>query len=169
MLGIPFTVRSPDIDETPQAGEQAAEYVGRLAVEKALAVAAPGELVLAADTTVALNGEILGKPVDADDAVAMLTRLVGRAHQTHTGMALVDGTTGQVLRSAVDTTQVAMRTVDTDTLRWYVGTGEPLDKAGSYAVQGAGSILVDRLDGNVQTVVGLTMTIVHNWLHTYTV
>jgi septum formation protein len=169
MLGIPFAVRSPDIDETPRTDEQAAAYVGRLAVEKALAVAAPGELVLAADTTVALNGEILGKPADAEDAIQMLQRLAGRAHQTHTGMALVDGTSGEVLRTAVDTTQVTMRAVDIDTLRWYVGSGEPLDKAGSYAVQGIGSVLVDRIDGNVHTVIGLTMTTVHNWLRTYTV
>jgi septum formation protein len=167
MLGIPFAVRSPDIDESPMAGEPASQYVGRLAVEKALAVAQPGELVLAADTTVALNGEILGKPLDADDAVAMLARLVGHAHQTHTGMALVDGSTGEVLRAIVDTTQVVMRAVDHDTLRWYVSTGEPLDKAGSYAVQGIGSVLVDRLNGNVHTVIGLTMTTVHHWLSTY--
>ncbi len=167
MLGIPFTVRSPDIDESPATGEAASQYVGRLAIEKALAVAQAGELVLAADTTVALNGEILGKPLDADDAVAMLTRLVGHAHQTHTGMALVDGSNGEVLRATVDTTQVVMRAVDHDTLRWYVGTGEPLDKAGSYAVQGVGSVLVDRLDGNVHTVIGLTMTTVYNWLSAY--
>ncbi len=167
MLGIPFAVRSPDIDESPRAGEHADQYVGRLAIEKALAVAATGELVLAADTTVALDGEILGKPADADDAVRTLQRLVGNTHQTHTGMALVDGTTGEILRSSVDTTQVAMRAVDSATLRWYVGTGEPLDKAGSYAVQGIGSVLIDRLDGNVHTVIGLTMPTVYEWLSSY--
>jgi septum formation protein len=165
MLGIPFTVRPADLDETPHPGEAAQPYVGRLSVEKALAVAQPGELVLAADTTVALDGEILGKPLDVEDAVATLMRLSGRPHQTHTGMAVVDGTTGAVLHQLVDTTQVHMRTYDEVTARWYVATGEPLDRAGSYAVQGIGSTLVARVDGNVQTVVGLTMTVMYEWLH----
>jgi septum formation protein len=167
LLGLPFTVRAADLDETPRSGEPAAEYVGRLAVEKAVAVARPGELVLAADTTVALDGEILGKPIDRADAVATLHRLGGRSHQTHTGMALVDGSSGTVLHAVVDTTQVLMRPADSDLIEWYVSTGEPLDKAGSYAVQGAGSVLIDRIDGNVQTVIGLTMTVVHDWLSPY--
>lgn len=166
-LGIAFSVRPADLDETPHVGEPADRYVGRLAREKALAVARPGELVLAADTTVALEGEILGKPTDPGDAVAMLTRLVGRAHQVHTGMALVDGTTGVVLEHGVDTTQVFMRAADADTIGWYVRTGEPLDKAGSYGLQGIGAVLVDRIDGNSHTVVGLTMTTVYCWLQKY--
>ncbi len=163
-LGVPFAVRPADLDETPHPDEPADRYVGRLAIEKAQAVARPGELVLAADTTVALDGEILGKPLDPDDAVNMLTRLVGRPHQVHTGMALVDGSTGTVLEHIVDTTQVFMRAADAETIGWYVRTGEPLDKAGSYGLQGIGAVLVDRIDGNAHTVVGLTMTVVHRWL-----
>ncbi len=163
-LGVAFAVRPADLDETPHPAEPGDLYVGRLAVEKARAVARPGELVLAADTTVALDGEILGKPVDPEDAIAMLTRLVGRPHQVHTGMALVDGSTGHVLEHLVDTTQVFMCAADAETIRWYVGTGEPLDKAGSYGLQGIGAVLVDRIDGNAHTVVGLTMTVVHRWL-----
>jgi septum formation protein len=163
-LRIAFSVRPADLDETPHEGEPADVYVGRLAVEKARAVARPGEVVLAADTTVALDGEILGKPLDPDDARAMLSRLVGRPHQVHTGMALVDGTTGVLLEHIVDTTQVVMRHVDTATVDWYVRTGEPLDKAGSYGLQGIGAVLVERIDGNSHTVVGLTMPIVHEWL-----
>lgn len=166
-LGVAFSVRPADLDETPHIDEPADRYVGRLAIEKALAVARPGELVLAADTTVALDGEILGKPNDPDDAVAMLTRLVGRPHQVHTGMALVDGTTGAVLEHDIDTTQVFMRSADADTISWYVRTGEPLDKAGSYGLQGIGAVLVDRIDGNSHTVVGLTMTTVYGWLRTH--
>ncbi len=166
-LGIAFAVRPADLDETPRPHEPADLYVGRLAIEKARAVARADELVLAADTTVALDGEILGKPTDPDDAVSMLKRLVGRPHQVHTGMALVDGSTGELLEHVVDTTQVFMRLVDAQTIEWYVRTGEPLDKAGSYGLQGIGAVLVDRIDGNSHTVVGLTMTIVHRWLRTH--
>jgi septum formation protein len=163
-LGVPYTIRAADLDETPRVGEAAAPYVGRLAIEKALAVANPGEIVLAADTTVALNGEIFGKPTDVPDAVNMLTRICGTTHQVHTGMALVDGNTGTVLHSVIDTTQVHMRAADLELIKWYVNTGEPMDKAGSYALQGIGCILVDRVEGNAQTVIGLNMTTVHDWL-----
>ncbi len=164
LLGIPFAIRPADLDETPHAGEAAAPYVGRLAIEKAIAIAKPGELVLAADTTVALDGEIFGKPTDVAEAIGMLTRICGRAHQVHTGMALVDGTTGKVLHSVIDTAQVHMRAVDLQTIEWYVNTGEPMDKAGSYALQGIGCVLVDRVEGNAQTVIGLNMATVHAWL-----
>jgi septum formation protein len=164
LLGIAFAIRPADLDETPHAGEAAAPYVGRLAIEKALAIAKPGEIVLAADTTVALDGEIFGKPTDVPEAIQMLTRICGRAHQVHTGMALVDGTSGNVLQSTIDTAQVYMRAVDLPTIEWYVSTGEPMDKAGSYALQGIGCVLVDRIEGNAQTVIGLNMSTVHEWL-----
>jgi septum formation protein len=163
-LGMPFEVRPADLDETPHVGELAEPYVGRLSVEKALAVARPGELVLAADTTVALNGEILGKPADHTDAIRMLTMLGGQQHQVHTGLALADGTTGEVLHACVDTAEVVMALANPALIAWYVDTGEPMDKAGSYGVQGIGSVLVERVEGNVQTVIGLPMTIVASWL-----
>jgi septum formation protein len=163
-LGLPFEVRPADLDETPQDGEFAEPYVGRLSVEKALAVAGPGELVLAADTTVALDGEILGKPSDRDDAIRVLTKLAGKTHQVHTGIALADGDTGKILHATVDTAQVFMAPLNAELIDWYVSTGEPMDKAGSYAVQGIGSVLVGRVEGNVQTVIGLPMTVVASWL-----
>ncbi len=163
-LGLPFDIRPADLNETPHLGEQAEPYVGRLSVEKALAVAQPGELVLAADTTVALNGDILGKPTDRDDALRMLIMLAGRQHQVHTGLALADGTTGEVLHAYVDTAEVVMSEVNEALIEWYVETGEPMDKAGAYGVQGIGSVLVERVEGNVQTVIGLPMTIVMSWL-----
>jgi septum formation protein len=165
LFGYPFTVRAADINEDHRAGESPALYVERLAIEKATAVARPGELVLAADTTVAFQGRVLGKPTDPGDAIDTLRQLAGHAHHVYTGMALVDGQSGALLHSHVDTATVHMRTYDTDLINWYVGTGEPLDKAGSYAVQGAGSTLVTRIDGHVQTVIGLTMTVLYDWLH----
>ncbi len=157
-LGRPFDVVAPDVDETPVAGEHPAAMVGRLSVDKAMAVTAPpGSLVIAADTTVALGTEIIGKPLDADDAVATLRRLSGRAHEVHTGVAL--RCDGRIVHEVVGAT-IVMRELDDATIRWYVGTGEPLDKAGAYAVQGIGGMLVDRVEGNVQAVIGLPMATV---------
>ncbi len=166
-LGMAFEVRPADLDETPFLNECADLYVGRLAREKALAVARRGELVLAADTTVALNGLILGKPDDATEAIAMLTMLAGTTHQTHTGLALVDGSTGEVKHSCVDTTEVTMSPANQELIAWYVASGEPMDKAGAYGLQGMGGMLIEQVRGNVQTVVGLPMHIVSAWLWPY--
>ncbi len=162
-LGIEFVVRPADVDETPFPQEDPVEYVARLATTKAMVSASAGELVLAADTTVALGGYILGKPTDVDDAVAMLRTLRGRTHQVHTGLALQNGDTGE-LRVEVDTAAVVMDDVDDEVIEWYVATGEPMDKAGSYAIQGIGAMLVTEVRGNVQTVIGLPMCIVREWL-----
>lgn len=162
-LGHPFEVRPADIDETPWPGEDPVAYVARLARTKARTGSGPNELVLAADTTVVRDGQILGKPADAADAVDMLRSLRGRAHQVHTGLALLDGRTGELLEH-VDTTEVVMDDVGDDVIDWYVGTGEPMDKAGAYAVQGLGGMLVGEVRGNVQTVVGLPMNVVRRWL-----
>jgi septum formation protein len=129
--------------------------VRRLALAKSRAVAeGDGALVITADTTVDLGGEILGKPVDADDAAAMLGRLSGRTHRVHTGVALRlgDRTIDEVVTSLVTFTPLTA-----DSIRWYVGTGEPLDKAGGYAVQGAGGVFVQRVQGSVSNVVGLPL------------
>ena len=154
-IGIPFTVRAPDIDESPKQGESPTAYVRRLASAKAAAISATiDELVIAADTTVDLDGQILGKPIDGRDAAAMLRRLSGRTHRVHTGVAVRrDG------REHVDvcTTLVTFVALDDATIDWYVSTGEPLDKAGAYALQGAGAALVRSVRGSVSNVVGLPL------------
>jgi septum formation protein len=157
-LGRPFTVVVPDVDETPLPGESPDAMVLRLALAKARAVeAAPGAVVVAADTTVALGDEILAKPVDSTDAVAMLRRLSGRTHLVHTGVAVRHG---ELLFGEIVSARLTMREIDEPLAKWYVATGEPLDKAGAYAVQGIGGMLVERVDGDVQAVIGLPMATV---------
>jgi septum formation protein len=154
-LGCTFAVLPPDVDESVQAGESPTAYVDRLAVEKAHAVEAdPDTLVIAADTTVDLGGEILAKPVDAADAAAMLRRLSGRTHRVHTGVAVRRG--GEV-RHEVVTSLVTFVPLSEADVEWYVATGEPLDKAGGYAVQGSGGVFVQRVRGSVSNVVGLPL------------
>jgi septum formation protein len=165
-----FRVVAPEIDETPARGESPSAYVERLARAKALAVAEElevaaqqadreptGTLVIAADTTVDVDGEILGKPVDVADARRMLRRLSGRAHYVHTGVAVLRA--GR-LESAVDETRVHLAPLTDADLEWYLGTGEPFDKAGAYALQGAGGVFVTRVAGSVSNVVGLPLTLV---------
>lgn len=155
-LGLTFTVRPVDLDETPLPGEEPRDYVLRLAREKARARAHPGELVLAADTVVVLDGALLGKPADAAEAVAMLGRLAGREHTVLTGVAACEpGAGGE--RSAVESSRVRIAPLGEAEIRWYVGTGEPLDKAGSYAVQGLGALFVEAVYGNYTNVVGLPL------------
>ena len=154
-LGLEFDIVSPDIDETPLDREDPVAYVRRLAEAKAAAVRAePQALVIAADTTVDLGGEILGKPADATDAAAMLRRLSARTHRVHTGVALrlADRVLSDVVPSLVTFVPLTPSTIE-----WYVGTGEPLDKAGAYAIQGAGAVLVQRVRGSVSNVVGLPL------------
>jgi nucleoside triphosphate pyrophosphatase len=162
-LGLSFTVVAPDVDETPLPGERAVELVRRLAVDKASAVA--GDPVLAADTTVEVDGEILGKPLDADDARRMLRRLSGRAHKVHTGVAV---RAGDRLATDVTTTIVTFVALTPPVLQWYVDTGEPFDKAGAYAIQGTGGVLVEGIRGSVSNVVGLPLTSVARLLHQVT-
>ncbi len=157
-IGVRFTVRVPDIDESPEGNESPAEYVRRLASAKAAVVgAAPDELVIAADTTVDLGGKILGKPLDDRDAASMLRRLSARTHRVHTGVAVRRG--GRDL-AEVCTTLVTFVTLDEGMIEWYLSTGEPMGKAGSYAVQGAGGALVRSLRGSVSNVIGLPLHVV---------
>lgn len=157
--GIPFEVLAVDIDETPRAHEMPAAYVERLAIEKARAVylLRPGARVLGADTTVAIDGDILGKPGSAADATRMLRALSGRAHDVHTGVALVwpGGVT-----SAVDTTRVWFAPMTDEDISWYVETGEPMDRAGAYAIQGFASRFIPRIEGSYSNVVGLPVALV---------
>jgi septum formation protein len=154
-LGLRFTVSAADLDETPLAGEAADVYVLRLARAKAQAVSErlPGTWVLAADTTVALGPELLGKPSGPDEAREMLTRLSGRAHAVYTGVALA----GRAEVSTVVRTGVIFRTLSAGEIDWYVGTGEPLDKAGAYALQGKGGFLVAAVEGSPTNVIGLPL------------
>jgi septum formation protein len=157
-LGVRFTVRAPDIDESPNDGEAPVEYVRRLASAKAAAVdAVSDELVIAADTTVDLESRILGKPVDSRDAASMLRRLSGRTHRVHTGVAV--RCNGQELVE-VCSTLVTFVPLDDATIQWYLSTGEPMGKAGAYALQGAGAVLVESVQGSVSNVIGLPMHVV---------
>jgi septum formation protein len=155
-LSLRFTVRSVDVDETPRDGEPPRDYVLRLAIEKARAEGHPGEIVLAADTTVVLDGEILGKPVDPEDARRMLARIAGREHTVLTGVAVSEPGRERLLAD-VATSRVRMAPLTRERIAWYVETGEPLDKAGSYAVQGLGALFVEEIDGNYTNVVGLPL------------
>jgi nucleoside triphosphate pyrophosphatase len=157
-IGVRFEVRVPDIDESPVEGEDPVAYVRRLAIGKAAAIStAPDELVIAADTTVDLDSVIMGKPNDDDDARSMLRRLSGQTHRVHTGVAVRLGA-----RELADvcTTLVTFVSLDEATIDWYLATGEPLGKAGSYALQGAGAALVSGVDGSVSNVIGLPLHLV---------
>lgn len=162
-LGLRFTVRAADLDETPRSGEDAATYVLRLAREKALAGGRTGELVLAADTAVVVDGEILGKPRDDADATRMLRRLSGREHEVLTGVALFAATESDSERraEAVERTVVRMAALTPEEIAWYVATGEPRDKAGAYAIQGQGALFVDAVCGSSSNVVGLPLATVY--------
>ena len=162
-IGVPFSVRVPDIDETPTDHEPATDYVRRLAYAKAAAViAAADELVVAADTTVELSGDILGKPIDASDAASMLRRLSARTHKVHTGIAV---RLGDLEIAEVCTTLVTFIDLDEAAIEWYVATGEPMGKAGSYALQGAGGALVQLVRGSVSNVIGLPLHVVIQLAH----
>jgi septum formation protein len=155
MLGIPVVVRPPHVVEVRRPGESPRDYVERLAQEKAAAVT--GDLVLAADTTVVVDEHVLEKPVDTEDAVRMLERLAGRSHQVITAVAL---RANGAMRLATDITQVTFRPADRELLRAYVATGEPMDKAGAYGIQGYGAALVERIEGDFFGVMGLPLRLV---------
>jgi len=156
-LGVEFDVRAPDIDESVHDGEAPRRYVVRLAQEKSAAVEAGDDvLVIAADTTVELDGRVLGKPTDAADARRMLRDLSGRTHHVHSGVAV---RVGERAAAGLETTLVTMVPIGAAAIDWYVGTGEAVDAAGSYALQGAGGIFVERVQGSVSNIVGLPMTL----------
>jgi septum formation protein len=156
-LGLACVVAPVEIDETPRADEAPADYARRVAADKAaLAVVrhGPDPLVLAADTVVALGDEILGKPADADDAARMLRRLSGRRHQVHTAVAASRHGAASFRLSSSEVTFRHLLTVEIDA---YVATGEPLDKAGAYGIQGLAAVFVTRLCGSYTGVVGLPL------------
>lgn len=158
-IGLAFSVEPADVDETEHPGEQARPYVERVARAKADAIAVrrgslAGVVVLAADTTVDLDGEILAKPVDDDDARRMLRGLAGRTHLVHT--AVVCRHAGGVEAETV-TTGVTFAALTEDDIDWYIARGEHLDKAGAYGMQGAAGAFVERLDGSPTNVIGLPL------------
>jgi septum formation protein len=179
--GIPFTVQPADINETPLAGESPRDCAERLAREKALAVFKnrPGEYVLGADTIVVVDDTILGKPRDAEDAARMLRLLSGRTHAVTTGVCLVGKKLSQrpvvsnaedpssqnrELTTASETTLVTMCALSDDEIGDYVATGEPMDKAGAYAIQGIASRWIPRIEGDYSNVVGLPVARVYAML-----
>jgi septum formation protein len=161
--GIEFEVLAADIDETPRVNESPEKYVERLAIAKARAVFAlrPDARVLGADTTVTIDGEILGKPVDEADARRMLRLLNGRGHDVHTGVSLISAAG---IQSAVDTTRVWFSKMTDEDISWYVATGEPVDRAGAYAIQGLASRFIPRIEGSYSNVVGLPVALVSSIL-----
>lgn len=156
MIGIAHEVIPADIDEAVRAGELPAAYVERLAREKGAAVARlePEAVVISADTTVAIDGTILGKPDDAAHAERMLAVLAGRTHTVFTGVAVTrHGRTW----SGVEAARVTFRPLSAREIAAYVATGEPMDKAGAYGIQGYGATLVERIDGDFFAVMGLAL------------
>ena len=158
--GIPFEVVTADVDERQLDGEDADTYVRRLAAAKAARVAGtcPGRAVLGADTTVVVDGEVLGKPRDTADAAAMLSRLSGRSHLVLTGVCLIDAA-GRA-ETAVASTTVEFRSLTADDIERYVASGEPMDKAGAYAIQGGAGPFVTRVEGAYDNVVGLPVALI---------
>lgn len=154
LAGIPHDVRPAHIDETLLEGETPVGYAARVARAKADAVRArePDALVIAADTIVVIDGEILGKPADAGAAAAMLRKLSGRAHTVHTALAVGFGDRTE---EAVESVEVTFRALTEGEIAAYVATGEPMDKAGSYGIQGYGATIVERVDGDYFSVMGL--------------
>jgi septum formation protein len=159
--GIEFTVRIADVDETILPGESPRDYVLRLSRAKALAVAGENETVLGADTTVVIEDEIAGKPIDTEDARRMLRALSGRWHEVLTGVTLVRG---HKVLSDVDTTRVKFAEMSESEIDWYVATGEPMDKAGAYGIQGYASRFIERIEGSYSNVVGLPVQMVYKIL-----
>ena len=191
--GIPFIGQPADIDETPLAGESPQDCAERLAREKAVAVwrNRPQDVVLGADTIVVVDETIFGKPADSTDAIRMLRLLSGRVHQVITGVCMVRAMAGsqcsvsnetrppasspqgryeilrtenRELRTAAETTLVTMSELSDEEIRQYVATGEPMDKAGAYAIQGMASRWIPRVEGDYSNVVGLPVALVYRML-----
>lgn len=154
LIGVPHEVKPANIDESYRAGETPVAHAERLARSKALAVAAPDAVTIGSDTIVVLDAQVLGKPKDQSDAERMLTALSGREHTVITAVAVHwrDRTV-----SAVEQVQVVFRKLTAREIRQYVRTGEPMDKAGSYGIQGYGATIVERVNGDYFAVMGLPL------------
>ncbi|HZG87053.1 Maf family protein [Paenibacillus sp.] len=168
LLSMPVEVLPSDADETTEPDWEPARIVEELSLRKALAVRerlpeGREGIIVGSDTIVVLDGRALGKPRDADDAASMLASLQGRSHEVYTGLALVDAATGR-RAAAHQATRVWMKPMDAERIRRYIATGEPMDKAGSYAIQGIGAVLVERMEGDYFTVVGLPVSLLADML-----
>jgi MAF protein len=158
LLGVPFVIKAAAVDETPLPGEAPSEMVLRISRAKASAMPdiGPDELVVAADTTVVLEGQVLGKPADAEEAVQMLRRLRGRPHLVYTGLALWHPASRRMVFE-LGQSRVWMRAYDEEEIAGYVASGDPLDKAGAYAIQDRGFDPVSRVEGCWLNVMGLPL------------
>lgn len=157
-IGLDFEVKPSHVPEVHQEGEAPEEYVARLSRDKAhaLATAHPSEWVIAADTTVLLGDELLEKPADPDDAARMLGTIAGKTHVVYTGVTL-ENVDRDYRDTRVAESEVRMLPLSAEEIAWYVTTGEPLDKAGAYAVQGIGAMFIDSIHGSYTNVVGLPL------------
>ena len=160
-MGIEFSLTSADIEEVQLPNEKAVDFVVRMALEKALAVATDhsDSWILTADTIVVIDGEILGKPDDIDDACRMLARIAGHWHQVFTAFTLHHQIKAKTI-TQYDSSRVKIAALNDDVIAAYVAEGEPLDKAGSYAVQGIGGAFVEAIEGSPTTVIGLPLHLV---------
>ena len=159
VLGISFTVVSPETDETPFPNEAPEVYVRRVARAKGLDVAArvPGARVLSADTVVTIDGEVLGKPKDRDDAVRMLSALSGREHAVYTAVCVAEG---GAVREGIDRTRVWFNPMSRAQILGYIERENVMDKAGAYGIQGFASVYIPRIDGSYSNVMGLPLALV---------
>jgi septum formation protein len=169
-LGLDVEVIAPHVDETRHPDEEPDAYVLRVARDKARAVLGPGRVVVAADTAVVHRGRILGKPAHPAEARSMLASLAGDAHAVHTGVAvasIVDG--DDVIHSAVEITVVRLLPLTDEEIGAYVATGEPMDKAGAYGLQGIGAVFVESVQGSPSNVIGLPVHVVARLLRSFDV
>jgi len=161
LIGIEHEVRPANIDETYLAGEAPREHAERLAREKAVAIEAPEAITIGSDTIVVVDGRVLGKPRDREHAAEMLRQLSGRSHVVMTGVAAKwQGT----LVSGLEEVGVTFRSLREDEIERYIDTGEPMDKAGAYAVQGIGAMFIDSIHGSYTNVVGLPLALLFQML-----
>jgi septum formation protein len=167
--GIAFDVRPADVDEQVHDGEPPDAYVRRVADAKARAIHQqwPDRVVLAADTTVVADGHVLGKPIDREDARRMLRLLSGRTHQVMTGVAVIGPQGAGEGETRIEVTTVEIAPLGDADIAWYVASGEPMDKAGAYAIQGLASRFVTRIEGSYSNVVGLPVALVHEMLEVF--
>src|SRR2546423_1607970 len=162
-VGWPFEALPVDIDETRRSGENAIDYVQRLAGEKATAAGArnPASTIIAADTNVTIDDHSLEKPLDESDAVRMLQLLNNRWHRVLTGIAIINRETSRSI-VAHEETEVKFAAMSNEEIDWYVKTGEPIDKAGAYAIQGLGSRFIEEIRGDYFNVVGLPVRLLYD-------